>query len=207
MKRKRYQAGSLHRKKRAKGPDVWVLRYREAQQDGKTAQRSIIVGTMDQYSTKTKAQKAAEGLRLTLNNDYMPTEAPTLGTLVDRYMLEAMPERTSQSYKTYLNGYIKAQWCDQDLVTLGQNPFWVEKWLRELPNAPKTKAHIKGLMHRLFEYGMKWRMISIQRNPMELVEVKGVSKRVRKPIVLTVKQYHLLLPLIPEPYRIMVVLA
>ena len=62
-------------------------------------------------------------------------------------------------------------------------------------------------MYRLFEYGMKWRMIPIQRNPMELVEVKGVSKRVRKPIVLTVKQYHLLLPLIPEPYRIMVVLA
>ena len=84
-----------------------MLRYREAQQDGKTAQRSIIVGTMDQYSTKTKAQKAAEGLRLTLNNDYMPTAAPTLGTLVDRYMLEAMSERysTSQSYKTYLNGY------------------------------------------------------------------------------------------------------
>jgi integrase len=133
----------------------------------------------------------------------------TVGTLVDRYMLEAMPERysTSQSYKTYLNGYIKAQWGDQDLVTLGQNPFWVEKWLRELPKAPKTKAHIKGLMHRLFEYGMKWRMIPIQRNPMELVEVRGVSKRVRKPRVLTVKQYHLLLPVIPEPYCTMVVLA
>ena len=56
-------------------------------------------------------------------------------------------------------------------------------------------------------YAMKWRMMSIQRNPMELVEVKGVSKRMRKPRVLTVKQYHLLLPLIPEPYRTMVVLA
>jgi integrase len=209
LKRKRYQAGSLHRKKRAKGPDVWVLRYREAQQEGTTAHRSIIVGTVDQYSTKTKAQKAAEGLRLTLNNDYIPTDAARVGTLVDRYMLEAMPERysTSQSYKTYLNGYIKAQWGDHDLVTLGQNPFWVEKWLRELPKAPKTKAHIKGLMHRLFEYGMKWRMIPIQRNPMELVEVRGVSKRVRKPRVLTVKQYHLLLPIIPEPYRTMVLLA
>jgi integrase len=62
-------------------------------------------------------------------------------------------------------------------------------------------------MHRLFEYGMKWRMVPIQRNPMELVEVRGVSKRVRKPTVLTVKQYHLLLPIIPEPYRTMVVLA
>jgi integrase len=209
LKRKRYQAGSLHRKKRTRGSDVWILRYREWQASGTTAHRSIIVGTVDQYSTKTKAQKAAEALRLSLNADYVPTSAATVGTLVDRYILEALPERysTSQSYRSYLNGYIKPQWGDHDLVTLGRNPFWVEKWLRELPNAPKTKAHIRSLMHRLYEYAMKWRMISIQRNPMELVEVKGASKRMRKPKVLTVQQYHLLLPLIPEPYRTMVVIA
>ena len=120
-----------------------------------------------------------------------------------------MPERysTTQSYTSYLNGYIKPKWGDYDVVTLGQNPFWVEKWLRALPNAPKTKAHIKGLMHRLYEYAMKWRMMSIQRNPMELVEVKGASRRMRKPKVLTVEQYHLLLPAIPEPYRTIVVIA
>jgi integrase len=188
---------------------VWVLRYREPQQDGTTAHRSIIIGTLDQYSTKAKAQKAAEALRLSLNSDYVPTSSTTFGTLVDRYMLEAMPDRysTSQSYKSYLNGHIKPKWGEYDLGNLGRNPFLVEKWLRDLPKAPKTKAHIKGLMHRLYEYAMKWRMMSIQRNPMELVEVKGVSKRMRKPRVLTVKQYHLLLPLIPEPYRTMVVLA
>jgi len=47
---------------------------------------------VDQYLTKTEAQKAAEGLRLTLNNDYIPTGAARVGTLVDRYMLEAMPQ-------------------------------------------------------------------------------------------------------------------
>jgi hypothetical protein len=46
---------------------VWVLRYREPQQKGTRAHRSIIAGTVDQYSTKTQAQKAAEALRLTLN--------------------------------------------------------------------------------------------------------------------------------------------
>jgi hypothetical protein len=77
----------------------------------------------------------------------VPTTATTVGTLVDRYVLEAMPERysTSQSYKSYLNGYIKPQWGEHDLVALGRNPFLVEKWLRDLPNAPKTKAHIKAL--------------------------------------------------------------
>lgn len=209
LKRKRYQAGSLHRKQRKRDSDVWVLRYRESQQDGTQAHRSIIIGTVDEYPTKAKAQKAAEALRLTLNTDYKPTRVATVATLVDRYMLEAMPERysTTQSYTSYLNGYIKPKWGDYDVITLGQNPFWVEKWLRALPNAPKTKAHIKGLMHRLYEYAMKWRMMSIQRNPMELVEVKGASRRMRKPKVLTVEQYHLLLPAIPEPYRTMVVIA
>ena len=188
---------------------MWELRYREPQQKGTTAHRSIIAGTVDQYSTKTQALKAAEALRLTLNSDYKPTSTATIGTLVDRYILEAMPERysTSQSYKSYLNGYIKPKWGDHDLVTLSLNPLWVEKWLRELPNARKTKAHIKGLMHRLYEYAMKWRMMSIQRNPMELVEVKGVARRIRKPKVLTVEQCHLLLPLIPQPYRTTVVIA
>jgi hypothetical protein len=79
---------------------VWVLRYREPQQGDTRAHRSIIVGTVDQYPTKTKAQKAAEALRLTLNHDYKPTSAATMGTLVDRYILEALPER----YSTSTNG-------------------------------------------------------------------------------------------------------
>ena len=42
---------------------------------------------------------------------------------------------------------------------------------------------------------------------MELVEVKGISKRRKKPVVLTVDQYYLILSLLPEPYRTMVVVA
>ena len=59
-----------------------------------------------------ETQKAAEALRLTLNSDYKPTSSATMGTLVDRYILETMPERhtTTQSYKSYLNGYIKPKW-------------------------------------------------------------------------------------------------
>jgi integrase len=208
LKRKRYQAGSYSGKKER---EVLTCGCCDIASRSKRAQQRIAASSSEpfQYSTKTQAQKAAEALRLTLNSDYKPTTTATIGTLVNRYILEAMPERysTSQSYKSYLNGYIKPKWGDHDLVTLGQNPFWVEEWLRELPNAPKTKAHIKGLMHRLYEYAMKWRMMSIQRNPMELVEVKGVARRMRKPKVLTLEQYHLLLPLIPEPYRTMVVIA
>jgi len=73
--------------------------------------------------------------------------------------------------------------------------------------APKTKGHVKALMHRLYEKAMLWEMVEWQRNPMQLVEIKGISKRQKKPIVLTVEQFYQILELLPQPYRTMVVVA
>jgi integrase len=42
---------------------------------------------------------------------------------------------------------------------------------------------------------------------MELVEIKGISKRQKKPIVLAVEQYYQILELLPQPYQMMVVVA
>jgi integrase len=42
---------------------------------------------------------------------------------------------------------------------------------------------------------------------MQLVEIKGISKRKKRPVVLTVEQYYLILALIPQPYRTMVMVA
>jgi integrase len=73
--------------------------------------------------------------------------------------------------------------------------------------APKTKGHVKALMHRLYEKAMLWEIVEWQRNPMQLVEIKGISKRKKRPVVLTVEQYYLILALIPQPYRTMVMVA
>src|SRR5258708_36331915 len=86
-------------------------------------------------------------------------------------------------------------------------PLGVQEWLKKMDAAPKTKGHVKALMHRLYEKAMLWEMVEWQRNPMQLVEIKGISKRRKKPVVLTVEQYYLILALLPEPYRTMVVVA
>lgn len=86
-------------------------------------------------------------------------------------------------------------------------PAKVQEWLKSLDVAPKTKGHIKALMHRLFEKAMLWELVPIERNPMELVHVKEISKRSRKPIVLEVDQCFTLISSIPEPYRTMVLVA
>jgi hypothetical protein len=50
---------------------------------------------------------------------------------------------------------------------------------------------------------MLWELVEWQRNPMELVEIKGISKRQKKPIVLSVEQYYMILKLLPQPYLMM----
>jgi integrase len=62
-------------------------------------------------------------------------------------------------------------------------------------------------MHRLFEKAMFWELVEWQRNPMQLVEIKGISKRRKRPLILTVEQFFLGFELVPQPYRTMVLMA
>jgi hypothetical protein len=61
--RRRYQNGCLYRERRKTGPDVWVFRFR----DGQTNRKEII-GTLEQFPTKSAARKVCESLRVQINN-------------------------------------------------------------------------------------------------------------------------------------------
>jgi hypothetical protein len=50
-------------------------------------------------------------------------------------------------------------------------------------------------MYRLFEKAMLLELIPSERNPMGLVELKGVSKRLRPPRILTEAEFGALLPI------------
>ena len=62
-------------------------------------------------------------------------------------------------------------------------------------------------MYRLFEKAMLWELIPLERNPMSLVELKGVSKRIKPPRILTEKEFGALLNELAHPYLCMVLLA
>lgn len=51
---------------------------------------------------------------------------------------------------------------------------------------------------------MLWKYIPIGRNPMELVEVKGSTKRNEKIVILTTGQFKRIVKALPEPYNLMV---
>ena len=182
---------------------MWVLRYRQAQPDGSNGLHSVLVGSVEKYSTEGEAWKAAEVLRLSLNPDNVHQLVVSLGALLDRYIAEDLPERnsTARFYVAWLNRYVRPKWGEYPLSEV--KPFAVEQWLKSLPLAPKSKAHIRSLMHILFNCAMRWGLLEVQANPMSLVRVKDCSKRRREPRVLTALEFLQLLRQLSDPCRTM----
>jgi hypothetical protein len=69
----------------------------------------------------------------------------------------------------------------------------VEGWLKKLGMAPKSKAHIRSVMHLMFECAGRWALFNDRRNPMQMVRVKDSTKRRQRPTVLTVTEYEAIL--------------
>ncbi len=78
----------------------------------------------------------------------------------------------------------------------------VEQWLRSLSLAPKTKTHIRNLMHLLYENASRWELID--RNPIELVRQSSSASALLGCFASRSFGY---LQELTEPYRTMVLVA
>jgi integrase len=159
--------------------------------------------------TKAHAQKAVEALLLTLNSEtpQQRMAAVTFGAICDRYMQEEMPERysTAKSYRSNIVNHLKPRWGDYLLEKI--RPMAVEDWLKNLPMASKSKAHLRSVMHLMYQCAARWELFNEQRNPIALVRVKGGSKRRQRPAILTAEQFQTIVSQIKEPIRTMVLVA
>jgi hypothetical protein len=95
-----------------------------------------------------------------------------------------LPQRysTRKSYLSNIRLHIRPRW-EQYLIHQIR-PMVVEGWLKKLDMAPKSKAHIRSVMHLMFECAARWELFNDRRNPMQIVRVKD-SKRRQRPVVLT----------------------
>jgi len=171
---------------------------------------AITLGTTRDFPSEADARRAAEGLRLQINSGLPLREAVTFQDLLDRYVSEEIelgePAHTTKEVdRSRINSHISPKWGKSLLKDI--KPYLVQDWLRKLPVAPKTKGHLRGLMYRLFEKAMLWELTPIERNPIGLVELKGVSKRLRAPRILTEEEFVALFNQLLQPYRSMVLLA
>jgi len=195
----RYQYGNLTLRKRTKGPDVWQFRWMENRKP-----KSVLVGTVDRYPNQADAERAIEHLRIKINaeNSQQQFHHFTVGALIDRFMEEYTPKRcrenTRKNYLSLFKNHVRPKWGEefvQNVKTMA-----IENWLETYPHSRQVKAHVRTLMHILYQAALRWEMV--ERNPVGLV--RQSSKRLKKPRVLTPAEFKALLAELKEPHRTMV---
>ena len=211
--RTRYQHGTIELKERARGPAIWQFRWRD--RTGKRMSEDI--GTTIEYKTRSAVDRCPKVayLRMKVNRDQPAEPDERFGVVLERYVQEEIPKRfsTKHAYLSYINNHIRPKWGEFPLTQV--KPLAVRDWLKAIldkkgkrPLASKTRGHIKGLMHRIFDCAMLWEYLPPDRNPMSLVRIEGSSKRRKKPRVLTPEEFSVLVATVNrEPCRTMVILA
>jgi integrase len=173
--------------------------------DGPT-RRSKRIGTKQEFPTKAAAWKEVESLEIQAKPPD-GDKGDTVRSVVARYEAERMPSRqsTARVYRSFLNNHVLPKWADTRIQDVQPRP--VELWLRELPLSPKSKTHVRSLMHGLVEFAMWSGMLDISRNPVSLVRNIGATRKVRKARSLTAEQFHALLRELQEPFGTMALLS
>ena len=200
--RSRINTGSVVQDKRDK---IWRFYWWE---NGK--RRSKALG---RFKRKSEAWSAAKPLREELESRgsvsvSAPPTTPSVATLFERYKAERMPTRidTRRTYEAWIRNHIIPRWGDCAITTLEPRP--VELWISSLALAPKSKAHICGLLRNLWDFAA-WSgdVPTEQRNPMELVRIKGASKRASTPRSLTVDEFQQFVQQLSEPFHTVALLC
>jgi integrase len=185
---------------------VWEFRFYETNTNGLRNRKSITVGTTSEYPSESAARKSAvvQGILLRINNESRAL-LTDFGAVIARYEQEEMPERysTSAAYKSYLKNYIRPRWEGSTIDAI--KTIAVEDWLKRLKLAPKSKSHIRSLMHTLFQCAQRWELTD--RNPITLVRVRGGSKRCEPPRELSPQQFCALASHVVEPYQTQIWIA
>jgi integrase len=210
FKRARYQRGCTSREERCNGPDVWIYRWRETQPNGRRTNRKVVVGTVEEYSTKSEAQKAADALRIHVNKDsprsllYPVTCEQLIAHYLEKELAEDNNKRaysTKAAYKSYLDNWILPRWRSYLLKDV--KAVAVEEWLSQLSMAYGTKAKLRNIMSAIFKHAMRHEWAD--KNPISLV--RQSAKREVIPAVLDLTEISALLSTLEHPFRQMVFLA
>ena len=197
MRVQRHTIGSVRYDKRRK---TWNYLWYEG-----PTRRSRRIGTKQEFPTKAAAWKEVEGLAV------QPKTPEAIGDTVRmvtaRYEAERMPSRasTARVYRSFLKNHVLPKWGDTRIQDIQPRP--VELWLRELDLSPKSKTHVRSLVHGLVEFAMWAGMLDITRNPVSLVRNIGATRKIRKARSLTADQFHALLKELQEPFATMALLS
>ena len=87
-------------------------------------------------------------------------------------------------------------------------PALIHSWFQSIKLQPISKGHVRSLMRRLFELATLWEYLPIERrNPVELIKIKGVTKRTKEPVVITHEQFRAVAPQLPAHVNMVAVVS
>jgi integrase len=134
--------------------------------------------------------------------------AATLGTIIDRYVVEEFPalqHSTQTTNKSLIDLHIRPKWQDVRLADV--TAIAVKQRMEKLPFGAASKVRARNMVSKLLDLAMLWEYIPVNRNPMELIRVKGSTKRQKQITVISPAQFKALVGALPEPYNLMVLIS
>jgi integrase len=214
--RTRYQQGMVYRVKRKQGPDCWIFRWREDDANGKRIRRKVTLGSVKQYPTESSALKAAEALRITINEEQSNSgqRPASVNALIDHFKEhelaldkdiddeEGRAYSTRCNYREILDFHVRGKWDKYKLRDV--QTVEVEKWLRMLKLARGSKSKIRSIMSVLFNHAIRHEFLPQGTNPITMVRQSG--KRMSIPDILEVHELRDLFNELPHRDRAMALL-
>jgi integrase len=187
-----------------------MYRWREIGPKGEARMRKRVIGTLQQYPSKTAAWRAVELLRLDINYEApRPESLPAnFGELIKHYRKIELDrdqpsarktDQTKHVYDSNLRTHIEPRWqqyCLREITSVA-----AEKWLATVDLADGSKAKLKYIMSDVFQHGIRYGWLKNGENPM--LAVRQSAKRVRLPEPLEAGEFLRLLTKLPLKIRTM----
>ncbi len=127
---------------------------------------------------------------------------------MDRYIAEELPTlklSTQETNRGMIETHLRPRWGTEPLANV--TALQVRIWLTTLPVGASRKANARGAISRLLDLAMLWEYMPVVRNPMNLVKVKGSSKRAKPVTILMPAQLKTVMKWLIPPYNLIVLVC
>jgi integrase len=209
-----YQRGSLKKVKRKEG-EIWVLRYRVTNSDGRRVENIMPIGLVQRFPKGKDAWREADRLGLSVRINDAPAVAPSVSFhfLAEHYLkaefgvdaLRPKSVNTTSHVEQVVRAYLVPRFgteLAEDVKALD-----IQRWLKSLHDSNRlawpTISKMRGIMYRIYKIGILHEHVT--KNPVQHVETR--SKTDYKPIVITPKQTLAILKALPSSLHFAVVLT
>ena len=175
-RRQRWQKGYLSTEARSAEP-VWVYRFsRVRPSDGRRVAAKITIGSLSDFPCESAAWEEVNrrGLETQINAPF--SGRITFADLVHLYVANELPKlafSTQAQQRNNLTRHLLPRWGRYVMAEL--RPLEVQQWVDELSKhlATATRAKLRDLMHRIFEFGLLYQLIpESSGNPIKRVRCR-----------------------------------